>query len=598
MPSATASALPITRWQTPSPTGRLHADAASLIDILAAHAQARADQTSFVFLPNGEAEDGRLTFSELDRRVRAVAASLAPQWRARRAVLMFQPGLDFIVAFFGCLAAGVLAVPVYPPRRAEECAPSLAILAAARADVILADAATQATLARLAAHWTPAQPALVLDWLDDAQQVGSRAAAFAAAPPRREDLAFLQFTSGSIGRPKGVMVTHGNILANQDVIRQGFRHDAERTTVVGWLPFYHDMGLVGNIMQPLYLGRPCVLMPPAAFIQRPIRWLKAIARHGATTSGGPNFAYELCVGAIDADDLAAAGPLDLSGWRVAFAGAEPVRADTLERFAAKFRDFGFSQDAFYPCYGMAETTLMLTGPDRARAPRVAALDSGALGDGRAADAQGGNATRVVSCGRPWAGHELAIVDPAGGARLPEGRIGEIWARGASVAAGYADAPEATREQFGATLADAPGEGPWLRTGDLGFLREGELYVTGRLKSLLIVNGRNYYPSDIEDTSCALHAAFRPRAAVFADGDDAQRIVLVQEVYPHLAKKLDPDAMVKLVRRGVLARHGIRIAEVVLTTARIPVTTSGKIRRGECREAWRAGRLAPIRREPA
>lgn len=562
----------------------------TIIDLLRRHAASRGDETSFVFLSNGEAEQGRISFLDLQRRAEAVASELAARSH-QRVVLMLQPGLDFIATFFGCLAAGIVAVPIYPPKRAEECAHSLRIAQTAGASLVITDRTTQDSLVRFGASWTSELPIVRFDWLDAPDEVGARAELFRPHPTGPDDIAFLQFTSGSTGDPKGVIVTHANIVSNEEAIQLAFQHD-DRTTVLGWLPFYHDMGLLGNIMQPVYLGRPCILMPPAAFVQKPIRWIKAMSRYRATTSGGPNFAYDLCIKSIADNDLERFADLDLSHWTVAFSGAEPVRAETLERFAEKFGPYGFSEKAFFPCYGMAETTLMLTAIERPRAPLIVSLDAGSLSEGNAVDATVGKVARIVSCGRTWGPHDVIVVDPRSGKRLPDDAVGEVWASGPSIASGYWNQPAATREQFQAVHADFPGK-HFLRTGDLGFLRQGELYLTGRMKTLLIINGRNYYPSDIEATVARLHPAFRPQTAVFSEDDMQSHIVLVQEVYKHLSKSLDVDSTIKLVQRAVLASHGIKLDEVVLTTSRIPVTTSGKVRRGACQQAWRSGRLAPI-----
>lgn len=567
--------------------------ATNIVDVLWEHADRRAAATSFVFLSNGESEKGRFSFGDLERHAAAIAAELQQRRLAgERVVLMFQPGLDFIAAFFGCLAAGAIAVPVYPPRRGHECTHVLQIAHAAGARLVLSDEATLHFLARFAEAWRGAPPVEVFRWLAERSEVEARAQAARYERLDPDGVAFLQFTSGSTGAPKGVMVSHANILANQRAIREGFRH-GEDTTVLGWLPFYHDMGLVGIVMQPVFLGRPCVLMPPAAFIQKPLRWLKAIARYRATTSGGPNFGYQLCVDAISEGDLEQCEGLDLSAWRLAFAGAEPVRASTLERFAGKFAAKGFDERAFYPCYGLAETTLMLTGPQPGRSARRLRVDSQALIEGRFADPDGPQATQLVSCGRTWGGDEVVVVDPQSRAPLPEGRVGEVWATGPSITHGYWADAAATAEHYGASSPAYPGK-RFLRTGDLGFLREGELYITGRLKSLLLIHGRNYYPHDIEATVASLSPAFRPQAAVFADDDlEPKQIVLVQEVYRHWAKKLDVGETLQRIRRRVFAAHGINVDRIVLTTSRIPMTTSGKVRRSACREAWRSGLLVPL-----
>jgi acyl-CoA synthetase (AMP-forming)/AMP-acid ligase II len=562
----------------------------TLFDVLCQHARERPDSASHIFLPNGETEQARLTFATLHRQACAVAAELqARGLRGERVVLMFQPGLAFVSSFLGCLAAGAVAVPVYPPKRAEECAHSAGIALAAGARFVLTDAPSRGALARFAQSWPVGAPLESFDWLDDPRAVDERAERFQPLPIASEELAFLQFTSGSTAAPKGVAVTHANLLANERAIRAAFGH-GEHTTVVGWLPFHHDMGLVGITLQPLFLGRPCVLMPPAAFIQKPLRWLKAISRYRATTSGGPNFAYEYCVKALEEKALGEGEALDLSSWQVAFSGAEPVRAETVERFTEKLAPFGFRPEAFQPCYGMAEATLLITSVAPSRSPRILDLDAQALGQGRAESAKDGPLVRAVSCGPTWDETRLLIVEPSSGKPLGEGEVGEIWVQGPGVARGYWEAPEATREHFQASPAHLPGE-RFLRTGDLGFLDHGELFITGRLKSLIIVNGRNHYPHDIEATSVALHPAFRPQAAVFSEELGAEpEVVLVQEVYPHHARKVVAEELAQLIRRNVLATHGLKLTQVVLTTSRIPVTTSGKVRRAACREEWRAGRL--------
>jgi myxalamid-type polyketide synthase MxaB len=569
--------------------------ATTITDVLRRHAATRGEQTAFVYLPDGEHETERLDFFHLERRASAVASELERRrMRGERVVLMFSSGLEFISAFFGCLAAGSIAVPMCPPRRAEALDHTANIVRAAGASLVLTDAITQAHLSRRVGEaWASGLPVEDLSWLADAREVEARIAV-ASEAPRAEDTAFLQFTSGSTGTPKGVVVTHANILANQRAIQRGFRH-GEDTVVVSWLPFHHDMGLVGMVMQPVYLGRPCVLMPPEMFIQKPLRWLKALARYRGTTSGGPNFGYQRCLDGIGESDMSALIGLDLRAWTVAFAGAEPVRAECLQRFARTFAGTGFDAHAFYPCYGLAEATLMVTGVESGRPLRIEQLDSKALGGGRAVEGTAGSSTCLVSCGRSWGEDRVVIADPDTGRALPENVVGEIWVIGPSVANGYFQLERETAETFGATSADYPGQ-RFLRTGDLGFVRDGELFIAGRSKDLLIINGRNHYPQDIESTVAALHPAFRSPGAVFADDDvEARRIVLVQDVYPHRLKTLDIEATTDLIVRRVGAVHELRLNEVFFTTSRLPTTTSGKIRRRACRDAWRAGRLTPARR---
>ncbi|HEY0556339.1 MAG TPA: condensation domain-containing protein, partial [Thermoanaerobaculia bacterium] len=391
--------------------------------------------------------------------------------------------------------------------------------------------------------------------------------------PDPESLAFVQYTSGSTAEPKGVEVTHANLLHNERMIGAAFEQD-ERSVVVGWLPLHHDMGLIGNVLQPLHAGGRCVLMSPVAFLQRPLRWLEAISRFRGTTSGGPDFAYELCVRKASPEAIAV---LDLSSWRVAFNGAEPVRAETLERFAAAFAPCGFRPEAFYPCYGLAEATLFVTGGLPGRAPRV--------------DAASGR----VSCGRPWMGTRMVVADPESGVERPAGSEGEIWIAGPSVARGYWENPEATALDFNAFLAT--GEGPFLRTGDLGVLAaDGELFVSGRLKDLIILRGRNLYPQDVELTGENAHPDLQPGggAAFSVEVGGGERLVIVHEVARH--RKAGIEEIAEAVRRAVAAEHEAQVHEVVLIRqAGLPKTSSGKVQRRRCRELYRAGELPVVGR---
>ncbi|MBV9790945.1 MAG: amino acid adenylation domain-containing protein, partial [Chloroflexi bacterium] len=408
-----------------------------------------------------------------------------------------------------------------------------------------------------------------------------------------DTLAFLQFTSGSTAAPKGVMVSHGNLLHNEALIKQGFGHTDDNTTVVGWLPLYHDMGLIGNVLQPLYLGRPCVLMSPVAFLQSPFRWLQAISQYKATTSGGPNFAYDLCARKITPEQRAT---LDLSSWTVAFNGAEPIRNETLERFAATFAECGFRKEAFYPCYGLAEATLFVTGSVPRQPVVTATIDTAALERDRivlaAPDAD--DAQTMVGSGRVWGDQILAIVDPATGLRCASDQVGEIWVKGPSMAHGYWNQPEESERTFRARIADT-GEGPFMRTGDLGFVRDGELFVTGRLKDLIIIRGRNHYPQDIELTVERSHPALRPGcgAAFSLNVNDEERLVVVQEVERE-HRNTPVDEMAAAVRKAVAEHHELQVYAVVLLRPNgILKTSSGKIQRNASRVAYLAGKLDVI-----
>ncbi|NEQ65639.1 MAG: fatty acyl-AMP ligase, partial [Symploca sp. SIO2D2] len=417
---------------------------------------------------------------------------------------------------------------------------------------------------------------------------------FELQPVAPENLAFLQYTSGSTGDPKGVMVTHGNIIHNQQLIKQAFGH-SERTIFVGWLPLFHDMGLIGNVLQPMYLGIPCILMPPLEFMIKPIRWLKAISKYRATTSGGPNFAYDLCVKKIKPEQLT---DVDLSSWDLAFNGAEPLRSETLEQFGKKFTQCGFRYNAFYPCYGMAETTLLATGGDKKQKPVIQGVLARELERNSVASSEISwqETQLLVGCGRPYRfDKKVIIVNPDSFSRCSQEQVGEIWVAGGSVATGYWNRPSATKETFQAYLQDT-GEGPFLRTGDLGFLLNGELFVTGRLKDVLIIRGGNYYPQDIELTVQKSHQALRANsgAAFMVELKGAKRLIVVQEVERSYLRKLDVDEVLGNIRQAVTAEHALQIYTTVLVKpGSIPKTSSGKIQRYACRKAFLDSNLSAV-----
>jgi len=559
---------------------------ATLSGLLRLRASERPERDAFIFLADGEDEGARFTWAELDRRARAIALalteSLAP---GDRALLLYPPGLEFIAAFFGCLYAGVIAVPAYPPRPNDR--------AQTRLRAIARDAEPRAALTT-AAILAGVQASPALPELAAARWIATEdltAADVDIPEPDPESVAFLQYTSGSTATPKGVMVTHANLLHNEQMIGDAFAQN-EDSVVVGWLPLYHDMGLIGNVLQPLHVGARCVLMAPVAFLQKPLRWLAAISHYRATTSGGPNFAYDLCVRRIGPEDRK---DLDLSSWRLAFNGAEPVRAETLERFAAAFAPSGFRREAFYPCYGLAEATLFVSGGAADRAPRISNVDE----------------RHLVSCGHAWGEQRIAVVDPEAGVELAPGRTGEIWIAGPSVARGYWRNPEATQRDFRARLAKpAPSpwgegwgegdrinpEGPFLRTGDLGALRDDELYVTGRIKDLVILRGRNHYPQDLELTAERSHPDLRPGCgAVFAaEIGGEERLVVVQEV--ERQRRSDFEELAAAMRRAIAEEHEVQAHEVVLVRAgTVPKTSSGKIQRRLCRELYLTGELTVLER---
>ncbi|MEA2694314.1 MAG: hypothetical protein QOJ16_3701, partial [Acidobacteriota bacterium] len=560
--------------------GRVGA-ALTFLEILEEWARLRPEETIYSFLDSAGQEAASLRFGELDRRARAVAATLQERGsagvRGARALLLYPPGLDFIVAFLGCLYAGVVAVPAYPPRPNRGLSRLRSIAADAGASFILTTVVARPGIEAAARESLELANVLILstDELPAGAEAGWR-----EVRPESGDPAFLQYTSGSTADPKGVIVTHGNLAHNEEMMRQAFAQ-SEASVVVGWLPLYHDMGLIGNVLQPLYLGARAILMSPLTFLQRPVRWLEAISRYRGTTSGGPNFAYDLCVRKISEAERR---NLDLRSWTLAFNGAEPVRRATLDRFAAAFAPRGFSSRAFYPCYGLAEATLFVTGP----APGARKDVEGARG--------------LVGCGRPWSGQRVVIVDPDSGVPRPPDQEGEIWIAGPSVAAGYWNRPEETARTFGARLAGS-GEGPFLRTGDLGFLAGpagGDLFVTGRSKDLIILRGRNLYPQDVELTAEGAHPALRPGcgAAFAVERAGEERLVIVHEVERQAATAGASalETIAQAVRRAVAEEHEAAVEEVVLLRGgTIPKTSSGKIRRHACREGYLNGGLTVVGR---
>jgi acyl-CoA synthetase (AMP-forming)/AMP-acid ligase II len=554
----------------------------TLIDLLKYRAQNQPDQRAYVFLRDGETEDITLTYQQLDEKARGIASRLLSLGSVgERALLLYPPGIDFISAFLGCLYAGIIAVPAYPPRKNMNFLRLQSIIKDAEATLVLT---TSNLITNLVTQWDENPELPKMRWLSTDDVEDSLSANWQPTIPEQNSLAFLQYTSGSTGSPKGVMVTHSNLLANQRSIKVGFGH-TEDTIFVGWLPLFHDMGLIGNVLQPLYLGIPSILMSPVAFLQKPLRWLQAISAYKATTSGGPNFAYDLCARKINAEERS---QLDLSSWEIAFNGAEPVRAETLENFANYFAPCGFRKEAFYPCYGMAETTLFVSGGWKKSPPLLHELDAAALEENQIVSAKPEQISRtIVGCGRTWLDEKIIIVDPNTLTKCAGDQVGEIWVSGSSVAAGYWRRTQQTAETFQAYLSDTH-EGPFLRTGDLGFVQDDELFVTGRLKDVIIVRGQNHYPQDIELTVQNSHPALRfdGGAAFTIEKKGQQKLVIVQEVERTYLRKLNIKEVLGNITEAVIDNHGLQVyATVLIKPSSIPKTSSGKIQRHACRNKF-------------
>jgi acyl-CoA synthetase (AMP-forming)/AMP-acid ligase II len=549
-------------------------EAETFAAILEERAARRPDDPAFVFLDRRGRPIERRTYADLDGRARRVAASLAERDLAGSPVLVnCPPGLEFVDALFGCFYAGCIAVPApyaLAKRSGErvasicrDCEPA-AMLTLARFD---SEARARGDLPRPVDRIAP----IYVDALPPAPR------SYSVGVTSGESIAMLQYTSGSTSSPKGVVLSHENLIANSRMIRDMFGNGPE-VRGVGWLPLFHDMGLIGHVLQPVFNGGLSVLMSPLTFLQRPLTWLQAIADWKATASGGPTYAFELCTKRIS--DEQAAG-LDLSSWRVAYCGSEPIRAETIERFTDKFAASGLSRGAIYPCYGLAEATLMVTGGRSGAGFRTTE-------DVRSTASSGGYALRpnLVACGRACSGETIVVVDAAGGEPVEEGAIGEIWVSGANVGRGYWRRPLETAATFGARLKGV--DGVFLRTGDLGFVRDGELFVVGRMKDMIIVRGTNHAPEDIESTvaTCASTFAGTAQAAFGIERFGREEVVVVQEARAGLSG--DETAA---VFEQVARHHGLRLYDFVLVPiGGIPRTSSGKVRRARCRELYTAGLL--------
>ncbi|RQS08680.1 fatty acyl-AMP ligase [Burkholderia sp. Bp9002] len=587
---------PVDRTTTAgAPSADTFADFVELTRYRAAH---QPDLRVFTFVTGGERAEQHLDCAALDRRASIVAAALEQVTRpGDRVLLLFPPGIDFIVALFGCMYAGVVAVPAYPiePAQAERTSRRLSGIVANCAPVAILSTTTVRDDARGNEAGSPALGGL--RWIT-VDTLGDAAGRYEPRPVNHGMPVYLQYTSGSTGAPKGVMISHRNLLHNSALIARRFGHDADSQGVI-WLPPYHDMGLIGGILQPLFAGFPVALMSHVDFLKHPLRWLRMIGERRATTSGGPNFAYQMLATMRIAD--ADFDKLDLGSWRLAFVGAEPVRHGTLHAFAQRFARCGFDARAFYPCYGLAEHTLFMTGGSKSQppvmsvAPRVAEP---------AREPEARLAGTAIGCGDA-AGDSLAlIVDPDTRVPCDDGRVGEIWAQGPSVALGYWNNRALSEQTFEAEL---PGHaGRFLRTGDYGYRSGADVFVTGRLKDMMLIRGANHYPHDVEETIEALDAdLFRPGGcAVFAlEADAAPQVIVVRELRARYLKAFSdgdpasadtPDALFGRLRHAINLHHGIAVHNIVFTSpSAIPKTTSGKVQRHACRELFLSDTLPVV-----
>lgn len=587
----------------------------NLIELLSTRSLSQPTKTAFVFLEDGETESARLTYRELDLQARRIAAHLQSlNMEGERALLLYQSGPEFVSAFFGCLYAGVIAVPLYPPRRTKHLSRLQDVVADAGAKLALT---SSSILKNINKYFDDAPDLASLQWLDLEQELTVSANDWQKPSIYPDYLAFLQYTSGSTGKPKGVMVSHDNLLRNSRAMELTYNHTSD-SVIVSWLPLFHDMGLIYGMLQPLYLGCTGIMMPPTAFLQKPMRWLQAITNYRGTHTAAPNFAYELCVRSFEklTPEQQIELDLDLSSWVMGLNGAEPVRKETLEKFADTFAPSKFNPHTICPSYGLAEATLVVSGVKVENRTNYYSLDSKALADDQIVEVEAGHPqeTTMVACGSTEIDTEVVIVNPHTLRQCSPLEVGEIWVRGSTVAKGYWQNPEKTKEIFQAYLADT-NKGPFLRTGDLGFIQGGELIITGRLKDVLIIRGKNHYPQDIELTVEKSHQAIVMNhcAAFTVEIEGEEKLLVVSEIDRSLRfhgqsitakgenstvdgnvdsdKKPVFEEIVRNIRQSISREHGLQVHGVgLLRFGSIPKTSSGKIQRHACRHNFTQGKL--------
>ena len=557
----------------------------TILEILEHRTIHQPDAIAFSFLEDGESSESKITYRELGTQAAGVAYFLRKNNLCNeRILLLFPPGLDFLKAFFACLYAGAVAVPSYPPRRnrpnvtieaiINNCDPKSILTNDKIRDTIIESLPADALLRTRACH-------------SISEFINGGDGPLHSATASENDLAFIQYTSGSTSSPKGVMVRHRNIMANQIMIQHGFKND-ESTIGASWLPMYHDMGLIGNVLQPIYLGIPLIFMSPFLFLQRPIRWLRMISQYKVTTSGGPNFAYQLCVEKISEAEQQS---LDLSRWRVAYCGAEPVRYNSIRRFYERFKKNGFQWESFLPCYGLAEATLFVSGGPACEAPICRQI-----GDDINQDAQVTKIPKetLVASGRTYEDLDVRIVDPEEKIQCNDGIPGEIWISGVSVCDGYWGNPNCNSE-FNLSLSDD--HTVYFRTGDIGIKIDGQLFISGRIKDMLIIHGRNLFPEDIEMVVSGIHPDFidHGTAAFSISVGNEEKLVIVQEIHRHV--KSGFEQAIKDVQIHISRQFELQAYDVLLVKERcIPRTSSGKIQRYLCKQYYINKRLKIVFRD--
>ena len=553
----------------------------TLVTLLAKRAETQPDERAYIFLGDHGAEEAVITFRELHDAAQALAVRLTKIAQpGDRALLVFPPGIEFMIAFFGCQIAKVIAVPMMMPRRQSARDSSASIIANCEPVVALTNSAF-AIRKDLHARFLR-EP---LQWL--AVNLAHEPGVAVLPQPDPQDITFLQYTSGSTSEPKGVAISHGNLLANLEMIRVSLG-TTQKSIYVNWVPLYHDMGLILNALEAFYVGALCVLMAPNTFMQRPLNWLRAIHHYRAEVGCSPNFGFDLCVNRYRAGLMQG---VDLSSWKVALNGAEPVHADTIKRFNETFAGHGFDPKTAFPAYGMAEATLLISGGHRGAGHVTRAVSRARLQAHEvAAPAEPDDIQTLVGCGRALINERIAIIDPDSCLRLSSSQIGEIWVNGPNVASFYWRKPEASQTNLSSKIVGEDDGANWLRTGDLGFLDEtGELFITGRIKDLIIIRGINHYPQDIEHTVQALHPALRQNCgAAFSVPDDRgeETLVIVQEVERTERNKVDPVEMTGLIRESVTDQHELFARHIMLIRpGALPKTTSGKIQRSLTRRLW-------------